>query len=330
MSTPSATAERAQRRRAGARRGEGKQAERGDRREKRADDEEEGGARLPPGHEQPAGGERRVEQREPERDVAEREHRHGESERDADALAQERRRERDQREQDRPAVRVERQGGGGPAGEERREDRRERLSGLDPRRELESRVAATAVVTPRRAARRRARGPSAAWPGSSRARCRRARRSRFGRSGRNSPSGRAPASIARAVSSIEPRQNGCRPASASHSITPTAQTSAAGVASPPASRSGEMYASVPGHVSRLGQRLGVGHLREPEVEDARRDAVAVGEQDVRGLDVAMQDPGRMCVGEAVADLRAGLDRVVVRQVARRAAPRGRCGPGTNS
>src|SRR5205085_451902 len=39
---------------------------------------------------------------------------------------------------------------------------------------------------------------------------------------------------------------GWRPASASHRSTPTAQTSAAGVAGSPPSRSGEMYASVPG------------------------------------------------------------------------------------
>ena len=67
-------------------------------------------------------------------------------------------------------------------------------------------------------------------------------------------------------------------------------------------------------VARLGQRLGVGHLREPKVEHARRHPVAVREQDVRGLDVAVQDPGRMCVREAVADLRAGLDRLVVREL----------------
>ena len=64
-------------------------------------------------------------------------------------------------------------------------------------------------------------------------------------------------------------------------------------------------------VARLGQRLGVGHLREPEVEHARRDPVTVREQDVRGLDVAVQDPRGMCVGETVADLCAGLDRLVV-------------------
>ncbi len=70
--------------------------------------------------------------------------------------------------------------------------------------------------------------------------------SRFGRSGRSVSSRGAPCSIARAVSSIDDCQKGCRPESASQSITPTAQTSAAAVDSSPASRSGEMYASVPG------------------------------------------------------------------------------------
>ena len=60
----------------------------------------------------------------------------------------------------------------------------------------------------------------------------------FGRSGRTDSSGAAPVSIRRAVSSSEPFQNGCQPASASQSITPTAQTSAAGSPGSPCSRSG--------------------------------------------------------------------------------------------
>ena len=72
----------------------------------------------------------------------------------------------------------------------------------------------------------------------------------------------------------------------------------------------------PGDVSLRGQRLGLGHAREPEVEEPHRDAVAVGEQDVRRLHVAVEDPGGVRVREAVADLRARLDRRVVRQLAR--------------
>ena len=69
---------------------------------------------------------------------------------------------------------------------------------------------------------------------------------RFGRSGLRVASGGAPASIVRATSGSGTPQNGCLPASASQSSTPTAQTSLAGEASSPRSRSGEMYASVPG------------------------------------------------------------------------------------
>src|SRR5205807_2589524 len=55
--------------------------------------------------------------------------------------------------------------------------------------------------------------------------------------------------------------------------------------------------------------------REPEVEHARRDPLAVHEEDVRRLDVPMQDPGRVSVSEAFADLRARLDRGVLGHVA---------------
>jgi hypothetical protein len=134
------------------------------------------------------------------------------------------------------------------------------------------------------------------------------------------PSGRAPASIARAVSSIEPRQNGCRPASASQSITPTAQTSAAGVASPPASRSGEMYASVPGHVSlprSASRRRPSARARSPG-HAPRRGRRQV-RRTVRRLDVAVQDPGRVRMREAVADLRDRPRWPRRRQLSRRAA-----------
>ena len=69
---------------------------------------------------------------------------------------------------------------------------------------------------------------------------------RRGRSPRRAESGGAPAAIADATSGSGTPQNGWVPASASQSITPTAQTSLATVASAPPSRSGEMYASVPG------------------------------------------------------------------------------------
>ena len=66
-----------------------------------------------------------------------------------------------------------------------------------------------------------------------------------------------------------------------------------------------------GNVPLRGQRLRLGHARKPEVEHARRDALAVREEDVRRLHVAMEDPGAMCVCEPLRDLRARLDRVRV-------------------
>ena len=71
----------------------------------------------------------------------------------------------------------------------------------------------------------------------------------------------------------------------------------------------------PGDIAGLGQRLSLRHLRETEVEHACRNSLAVHEQDVRGLDVPMQDAGGMSVGEPVAHLRAGLDRRVLGQPA---------------
>src|SRR6185503_11836540 len=116
----------------------------------------------------------------------------------------------DEREQDRPAVRVERQGGRGPAGEERREDGGERLAALDARRQPES-------------------GP---WDG------RRVRRAtqRVGE-----VAGRGPPGRVRRQRAVDEPQEPLRQIGAERTERPRA-----GVASPPASRSGEMYASVPG------------------------------------------------------------------------------------
>ena len=64
--------------------------------------------------------------------------------------------------------------------------------------------------------------------------------SRFGRSGRSSWSGGAPVSIAAAICWSGVPQKGCLPESDSQSRIPTPQTSLAGRASSPRSRSGEM------------------------------------------------------------------------------------------
>src|SRR4051794_31261520 len=68
---------RAAHRRADRRRRERQQAEQRERPEQRAERGEESAARLAGREREPAGGKERVEQREPERDVPEREHRHG-------------------------------------------------------------------------------------------------------------------------------------------------------------------------------------------------------------------------------------------------------------
>ena len=70
--------------------------------------------------------------------------------------------------------------------------------------------------------------------------------SRRGRSLRRADSGGAPDAIVEATCGIGTPQNGWLPARDSHSITPTAQMSLRSDASSPVSRSGEMYASVPG------------------------------------------------------------------------------------
>ena len=72
---------------------------------------------------------------------------------------------------------------------------------------------------------------------------------------------------------------------------------------------------MPGHVADRGQRLGLVELREAEVEQAHGDPVVVGEQHVRRLDVAMDDAAAVRVREPVEDLRGGLDRLAVAQLA---------------
>ena len=139
----------------------------------------------------------------------------------------------------------------------------------------------------------------------------------FGRSGRAWASGAAPPSIRLAVSSREPFQNGCQPASDSQRRTPTAQMSAGGPPdSPCTSRSGWHVGQRSGHVAGCGQRLLLGELGQPEVEQPDRELLALGEQNVRRLDVAVDDPARVRVRERLEDLRAGLDRVGVVQLAR--------------
>ena len=300
-------------------RGERDESDRPERRQQRPEREQQPAARLTPRQSEPGSGERRVDDREAERDVPERQHRHREGDRESEALAVERGRRRGDREPDRPAVREEGQRRRRPAGEERREPgrgdparrNRRRHGQLDP-------AAARAFPSPcgGRAAQRSASSAADGPPRRVRARAhgRRAGASASaGRDGARTAEPRRPRSRGPCGASTSAR-TGAGPASASQSITPTAQTSAASVASSPASRSGAMYASVPG-TSPCAVSVSASAMRASPKSSSRTETrVAVGEQDVRRLDVAVEDPRAMRVREPFADLGAALDRSVVVQL----------------
>jgi hypothetical protein len=72
-----------------------------------------------------------------------------------------------------------------------------------------------------------------------------------------------------------------------------------------------------GHVAHGGERVELGHLGEPEVEEAHVDPVGLAEEDVGRLHVAMDDPAAMGVRERVEHLRSGFDGSAVVELARR-------------
>ena len=71
----------------------------------------------------------------------------------------------------------------------------------------------------------------------------------------------------------------------------------------------------PGHVPHGGEGLGVLRLGQAEVEQPDRDPVPVGEEDVRRLDVAVDDPARMRMREPLENLRRRLHGLRVAQLA---------------
>ena len=70
----------------------------------------------------------------------------------------------------------------------------------------------------------------------------------------------------------------------------------------------------PGDVTDRGQGVGLVELREPEVEHPDRERVALLDEHVRRLHVAVDDPAAMRVREAVEHLRGDLDRLGVADV----------------
>ena len=99
--------------------------------------------------------------------------------------------------------------------------------------------------------------------------------------------------------------------SVSQSRTPTDQTSLSGVASPPVEALWRDVRERPGYVPDRGQRVRSVELCEAEVEELRRELVAVLDEDVRRLHVAMDDPRPVRVCERVQHLRRDLDGIAV-------------------
>ena len=223
-------------------RGEREQAEREDRRQQRAEREEEPVARRAPGERQPGAGDRRVEERQAEEMFPS-----GSTGTASVKASPSRGRTSVSAKASSPSSgaaspREEGDRAGGPAGEERRPRRRgERSGAAQPTTRSGRRSRAVADALGQRVAevageqrrRRPGRRVEREHPVDERAAASSAGRAAPTRAARRR------SRSARAVSSSEPFQNGCRPASASQSITPTAQTSAAASPGSPCSRSGE-------------------------------------------------------------------------------------------
>ena len=223
---------------------EGKERKRRERAQHGPGYEREVAARVLPGQRRPAGREQREDEREPERDVREREEGHGECEREARAREREPDRRRDRGEPDRPPGRVEGQRRGDPARPGRRGQggQHAALGGRDhelPRRGSVNRLHLRRALAVLPAELGRELGGGRA-PLGIRVECPVDRvQERRGRSGRTVSSGGAPARMRLVVPAALLERKGCLPASASQSTTPTAQTSAASVACLPSRRSGE-------------------------------------------------------------------------------------------
>ncbi len=165
---------------------------------------------------------------------------------------------------------------------------------------------------------RRALPASGRRAGSSDERARdRALQSASGRSGRTRASGGAPAWIRRDVSLGPPfpeRMRAGERLPEHHADRPDVGGGGRLLAEQPLGRD---VAERAGDVADRGQRVELGHLREPEVEQPHVDLVALGEQHVRRLDVAVDDPAPVRVRERLEHLRGDLDRAAVVELAGR-------------
>ena len=298
--------------------------DRAERQQQRSRREQQAVARVAPVERDPAAGHRREEQREPERDVPERQH--GRREREGHPGARRHRREhaRDRGQPERPAGGIEGQGRGDPAGRRRREAARQDALAHGAQRELgrgrprDARLAAArrGASSGARAARRRARAAEGRFAGSSTTALATDSSSCGGRSGRTRSSGSGPARMRDCVSTSVAARNGWRLGERlpqHHADRPDVGGRGRLLA---VQALGRDVGERAGHVAARRQRVELGHLREPEVEQAHVDGrVGLGQQHVRRLHVAVDDPAPVRVRERVEQLRGDLDGAAVADLA---------------
>ena len=174
---------------------------------------------------------------------------------------------------------------------------------------------------PRRGVRR-----SGAWPDRPRGRCRPRREGAVGgRRGAPTAAALPRRSCSRPPAAGRPRTDGCPRGPPRGSRRPPRRRCAP---RPPRrrSRSGEMYASVPGTSPTAVSVSASSNCASPKSSTRTEISLLVLDEDVRGLDVAMDDPVAMRVRQAVEHLGGDLDRLGVVELLRRGAPRAACGP----
>ena len=161
-----------------------------------------------------------------------------------------------------------------------------------------------------------------------RARSRRPRARAAAGPGRTVSSGGAPAWIRREVSTVSPPQNGCSPASASQSITPTRPDVGRGRRGAAVQPLGRDVGERARDVAERGQRVELRHLRETEVEQPHVDRCPdSASRTFDGLTSRWTMPLRVRVCERLGDLRRRPRSPPGRRSRPRASPRAACGRG---